>query len=80
MPPPEKLVTDLSDEDRKVVDEQIHFLQKLIDFCELYLQDYRNGKQDAYKFLRTALDVHQVTEETIKLLMKLHDFPNFPSR
>ena len=51
-----------------------------IDFCELYLQDYRNGKQDAYKFLRTALDVHQVTEETIKLLMKLHDFPNFPSR
>jgi len=78
--PPPKPITDLSDEDRKVVDEQLQILQHLIDSCELYLRDYRNGKQDAYKFLMTTFWVYQEIEKTIKLLMKLHDLPNFPNR
>jgi hypothetical protein len=76
----EKLITDLSDEDRKVVEERLRFLQHLIASCEVYLQDYLGGKQDAFKFLNTTFYVHQEIEETVKLLMKLHDLPNFPNR
>lgn len=73
------MITDLSEEECKSVEERLQMLQGVMRNCEVYLQDYVAGDQNAFKFLTTMGWLHEEIEEAVKELMKVHDIPNFPS-
>ena len=73
------LITKLSEEDRKSVEEQLNMLQEVMRNCEVYLRDYMKGNQNAFKFLTTTGWLHGEIQETAKLLMGLHGLPYFLS-
>jgi len=72
----EMLITKLSDEDRKSVEERLNMLQLVMRSCQIYLHDYMAGNQNAFKFLNTTSLVHGEIQETAKLLMGLHGLPD----
>lgn len=77
--PEEMLITKLSDEERKSVEERLKTLQYAMHNCEVYLRDYMAGEQNAFKFLTTIGWVHGEIEKVATELMKVHELPNFPS-
>lgn len=72
----EMLITKLSDEDRKSVEERLNMLRLAMQSCQIYLHDYMAGNQNAFKFLTTTGMVHGEIQETAKLLMGLHGLPD----
>ena len=71
----EMLITKLSDEDRKSVEERLNMLRFAMQMCQGYLHDYMAGNQNAFKFLNSTSLVHGEIQETAKLLMGLYGLP-----
>jgi hypothetical protein len=72
------MLTDISEEDRKSVEDRLRRLQGMMRYCEGYLRNYVEGKQNAIKFLSTVADLHEEVKQAAKELMQVHDLPNFP--
>jgi hypothetical protein len=72
------MITDLSEEERKSVEERLKLLQAAMRYCEGYLRDYAAGGQNAIKFLNTVACLHGEVKESAKTLVKVHDLPDFP--
>ena len=72
--PVQELISDLTNKDRKAVEEKIKMLQYVLQNCELcplYLQDYAAGEQTGFKLLcATELVCREITETRDALLTK----------
>ena len=73
------LITDLSGEDRKPMEERLKILSSQMHICrDSYLRDYLAGDQNVIKLLNIMGWVHADIEEAAKELMKVHDLRDFP--
>lgn len=70
------LISELTEEGRKSVEESIKLLPKVFRECESYLRDYEAGEQNALKLLQAMNMVKRAIIESRSDLLKTHKIPN----
>jgi hypothetical protein len=65
-------ISDLTEEERKLVEEKIKYVQFALRNIQTNLQDYTAGRQMVIKFLGTILIARQDMYEACCVLIKAH--------
>jgi hypothetical protein len=66
------MVTDLSEEDRKLAQKCTDMLPHILKQCEAYSRDYAAGKVNFLKFVGVIMQTEQALEEVVDELSKIH--------
>jgi hypothetical protein len=72
------MITDLSEEERKSVEQWIRLLPAQFRLCECYLQDYAAGTQVVGKLISVMDDTSALIEDARKDLIERHKLPDYP--
>jgi hypothetical protein len=71
MDPGNNLITDLTEEHRKKIEEQIYFVLLSIEQCKSRLETYQAGKTTTLKTMMEVNVLHHETKGLLQLLKRL---------
>lgn len=69
------MISDLSEEDRKLAIAQTERLLTQLKECEVYLRDYKEGTQTLYKFIGDIAITQWTMSEVQTELLDIHKVP-----
>jgi len=69
------MITDLSEEERKSVEQWIRTLLAQFRQCECYLRDYAAGEQNVYKLINVMDTTPMLIDDARSDLIKKHKLP-----
>jgi hypothetical protein len=72
------MITDLSEEERKSVEQWIRLLPAQFRQCEGYLQDYGRGEQNVHKLIGVMDTTRMLIDEAREDLIERHKLPDYP--
>ena len=72
------MITDLSEEERKSVEQWIRLVPAQFRQCECYLKDYAAGTQVVGKLISVMDATSDIIEDACKDLIERHKLPDYP--
>ena len=70
------LISELTEDERKFVNQWIEMLPKWFRQCECYLREYGAGEQTVFKLLQIMKETRVMIDEDINQLIEKHRLPN----